>query len=221
MRLNHRKSPPRDFVEAVDRRPPAPSPFVVIVDTREQAPYTFAGLKQDAVEGGQKISVQRQWKALRSGDYSIAGYEDKVAVERKSLADLYSTLAKGRDRFEREMDRLAVLDAACVVVEASWGTILGDPPKRSRLPPKTVLRTCLAWTQRYGVPWLTFDSRRLAEIGTYRYLERWWRDYQEESAAPGDRCRYCGRPLTDKRSIDCGMGPWCRKRKVREMIHGH
>ncbi len=70
-----------------------PEGFVLVVDTREQAPLFF----------------DEQWvvrKGLKQGDYSIVGFEEEIVVERKNIADLYSTLGKGRDRFKREVERL-------------------------------------------------------------------------------------------------------------------
>ena len=38
--------------------------------------------------------------ALRTGDYSLEGYQDQIAIERKSIDDLVVCLGKERDRFE-------------------------------------------------------------------------------------------------------------------------
>jgi DNA excision repair protein ERCC-4 len=47
----------------------------VVVDTREQEPYGF-----------DSESIASIRKALPAGDYSIEGFETRVAVERKSMA---------------------------------------------------------------------------------------------------------------------------------------
>lgn len=62
------------------------SAMKIIVDTREQAPFTFAH---------ERYQVELETGALALGDYSLAGLSDRVAVERKSLADLvqFSVLA--------------------------------------------------------------------------------------------------------------------------------
>jgi DNA excision repair protein ERCC-4 len=156
---------------------PLPTPFTVVIDSREQANYTFQGLRADAKQLCRPLVVQTVVRGLRSGDYSLAGHENAIAIERKSLSDLYGTLGKGRDRFERELARLAEMRLAVVMVEASWHEILTSPPDRSRLNPKTVHRSVIAWQQRFpNVHWWTAGDRRLAEITTFRILERWWRD---------------------------------------------
>lgn len=64
----------------------------IVVDTREQTPYEFATMVCDKADGGGPLYVPTLRAGLPTGDYSLAGYEDMVAVERKSLADLFGTL---------------------------------------------------------------------------------------------------------------------------------
>lgn len=154
----------------------------VAIDSREQRWFTFGGLTADATDGGGPFNVPIRRVTLKSGDYSLLGFEEKVAVERKSTADLFGTIGQGRERFERELARLQEMDFAAVVVEAGWGEILDNPPLYTQLPPKTVFRSVLAWQQRYrGVHWVMCDSRRLAEVTTFRILERFWRERQREA----------------------------------------
>lgn len=149
----------------------------VVVDTREQAPFTFTGLTCDVADGGGPLTIQTTRGTLKSGDYSLAGFETRVACERKSLADLYGTIGQGRDRFERELQRLSTYAYAAVVIEATWAEIAADPPPHTRLPPKTVYRSILAWDVRYPrIKWHAFGPRRLAEISTFRLLERFLRE---------------------------------------------
>ena len=52
----------------------------IVIDTREQAPFPFSG--------EQYRGTETAFGTLDTGDYSLAGLTDKVAVERKSLPDL-------------------------------------------------------------------------------------------------------------------------------------
>lgn len=152
---------------------------IIVVDTREQAGYTFAGLKSDAVDGGHVMTVRTERRTLKSGDYSLSGFETRVAVERKSLADLFGTIGQGRDRFERELERLNAFDFAVVMVESTWPEILASPPTHSKLNPRTVSRSVIAWQQRYTkVHWFLAGNRRMAEGFTLRILERFWKEAQ-------------------------------------------
>ena len=163
---------------------------VVVIDTREQFPFAFTGLQADAAQGHRPLIVQTQAGTLQSGDYSILGAEAEVAIERKSLDDLYGTIGQGRERFERELARLQEIAAstayshASVVIEAGWGEIIGAPPRHTRLAPKTVSRSIQAWTFRFPlVHWWTCVTRRHAESVTFRLLERFTRERQRELLA--------------------------------------
>jgi DNA excision repair protein ERCC-4 len=133
--------------------------FTIVVDTREQRPYRFAGAVR---------------KALRSGDYSVLGGEARVAVERKEKTDAYSSLGRGRKRFERELARLAEFEYAAVVIEAGLTEFL-DPPAFSRMHPHAAVNTLVSWSVKYGVHVFFADSRRLARALTYRILEKFWK----------------------------------------------
>jgi hypothetical protein len=100
------------------------TPYTVIIDSREQAPHSFQGFLADAHQKNKPLLVSVEVAGLKSGDYSLKGFEDRIAVERKSLQDAYSTFCQGRDRFERELARLNEMEYAAVVVEASWSRIL-------------------------------------------------------------------------------------------------
>jgi hypothetical protein len=144
----------------------------VIIDTREQLPFSFAGLTCDVSDGGGPLTVPTIRDTLPSGDYSLQGYAG-IAIERKSLADCYHTIGQGRDRFERELLRLSDLKFAAVVIEATWPEVCAEPPPHTLLPPKVVFRSILAWSVRYPrVHWLPCGDRRLAEVTTFRLLER-------------------------------------------------
>lgn len=135
----------------------------IIVDTREQVPFGFAHPRYAAqVEAG----------ALTVGDYSLAGLADRVAVERKSLPDLVACLGRERERFERELQRAAALDAFMVVVEASWGE-LAQGNYRSALNPHAACQSVLAFQARYRVTFLFAGSRAAAEYAAWGFLRQY------------------------------------------------
>lgn len=174
-------------------------PFTIAVDGREKARYTFDGLVSD--DKHRPLMVSTAWQHLWSGDYSIQGLENRVAVERKSLADLYGSLGQHRNRFEAEHWRLSLMDAAVVVIEASWREILTTPPPYSQLSPKTVWRTSISWQLRYGVPWVPADTRRLGEIYTFRFLEKFWKELNHGGTGQSGR-NADGNKATDSQSVE-------------------
>lgn len=135
----------------------------ILVDTREQRPFTFEHERYD---------VQIQPGALSVGDYSLHGLTDKVAVERKSLPDLVQCLGRERERFERELQRGAALDAFAVVVEAGWADLAGGN-FRNKLNPHAACQSVLAFMSRYRVPFLFAGSRAAAEYVAWGFLRQY------------------------------------------------
>ncbi len=171
---------------------PVMAPFVVLVDSAEGDPYTFEGLQADSRQGSRPLIVQTQWQPLGRhpqsfGDYSIENCVGRVAVERKSMDDCWSTVlgfsGGRRERFEQELANLATAEAAVVVVESSMESLLAEMPKygvKSREHnQKTFFRSIIAWQQRYPVQWMFAGNRTLAEVYTFRYLEKFWNDEQK------------------------------------------
>ena len=135
----------------------------VVIDTREQLPYEF----EDSIT-----------RTLQTGDYSLFGYEDQITVERKTKADAYGTIGRGRTRFIKELERLSEFDYSAIVVEASLSNFV-EPPRFSQLNPKSALNSLLAWSIRYGVFIFFADNRVMGNLLTLRILERYWKKIDE------------------------------------------
>jgi ERCC4-type nuclease len=151
--------------------------LTIIIDTRELKPFTFTSI----------IPIPTTIVAtLQTGDYSIQGYENQITIERKSLVDLFGTVGKGRKRFEAELQRMVEYRFAAVVVEADWVAVLRHPPTRSRLNPKTIYASVIAWQIRYGVHFWFCPNREFAQKTTYRILDRFYKD----NSGYGDKKRF-------------------------------
>lgn len=142
-----------------------PQDVCAIIDTREQLPYTLSPLQ--TVRG-----------ALDTGDYSICGCEQYIALERKSLDDLVSCCGTERERFEREIMRLLAYPSRAVIVEASWAQMdMGG--WRSRISASSVTGSVLSW-MALGVPFLFAGDRMSADAAAARFLyiaaRRRWRE---------------------------------------------
>lgn len=136
----------------------------IVRDTREQRGYRF--------EGPAYADVTVEEGTLTVGDYTAAGLEDKIAVERKSLPDLVQCLGRERERFARELQRAAALDAFCVVVEASWQD-LASGQYRSQLSPRAACQSVLASMAQLGVTFLFAGNRSAAEYVTAYFLRQY------------------------------------------------
>ena len=135
----------------------------VIIDTREQLPYAFSDERFDAVR-----------RALPAGDYSLAGFETRVAVERKTLADLVGTLIRSRARFKRELQKLETYDLACVVVEGHLRDVL-DGNYRSQAHPNSVLGSVIAVCVDHQIPIFFCSDREAARQFTEKLLLRFYK----------------------------------------------
>jgi len=127
----------------------------VLVDIRERYPYRFAD---------QRVTVAR--RALPAGDYATTLADQIVAcVERKSLADLVSSLTGSRLKYQ--LADLAALPRAAIVVEDRYAAVF----KLDRVRP-AVVADALAELQVAcpAVPIVFADTRPLAEEWTYRWL---------------------------------------------------
>jgi hypothetical protein len=165
---------------------------IILIDVMEQHPWTFSNIRADADRGGQIIDVQTQRAALGPsfGDYSVLDYQGRCHLERKSVEDAHGTIlgwGERRDRFQRELENLSTLECSAVVVECSLQHLIATAPshgkKSSGENAKILFRQVLAWQQDFRVPWLFCDGRRMAEIATFRILERFWRNAQKAERA--------------------------------------
>lgn len=151
------------------RRPPRGVSFgdprpTILVDTREQAPLRFSD----------RVEVQRA--TLSTGDYSIAGASDLVAIERKSLADLLGCVGRDRERFMDQCRRLRDYEHRALVVEAGTldveAHLATHVRHRGTLRPAHVFGTAVALLTDYDVPVVWAGNARLAADFTERFLLR-------------------------------------------------
>jgi ERCC4-type nuclease len=159
---------------------------LILIDTREQLPVLF-----DKVGDPDFPNLQYEFATLKTGDYSIEGMSTpddshSICIERKSLPDLFQSFGRGRERFECEIQRMSKFDHAELVIEADFQTIFQDPPPLSQMLPKTVYRSILAFSQRYGFkPW-PCPNRSFTEKHIFLTLNRFWDDRQR-----GGKMEFC------------------------------
>lgn len=179
-------------------------PFTVLIDSNESQPWTFQNINGDADVDYRPLAVPTRWQSLGRyphglGDYSIEGFTERIAVERKSIDDLWGTIlgwetehdkkksnVGRRARFEKELENLSKIDVGLVVVEATLGEVLNTVPEWGVKPAfdnrKTLSRSIIAYQQDYRAQWIFCDSRRMAEVITLRHLQRFFRKHKEELA---------------------------------------
>lgn len=136
----------------------------IIFDTREQKPLDFSNLP---IRGVKQLEVERA--TLKTGDYTIKGFEDSVCIERKSVGDLYGTLFQGRDRFEKEMERMLSFKHKYLVIESTpFGFAQYMEYHRDMRQFNSAFSSLMTWAERYGlkVRWCKTPA------GTAEYVAR-------------------------------------------------
>lgn len=163
---------------------PVACPFTVLVDSQEKHPFTFVGFRSGAATNNRPIDVPTQVKSLgpSHGDYSLAGYEGAIHIERKSMDDAHGTIlgwGEHRERFGRTLEYLESIEFGAVIVECSLGEMLARAPSRGRKSAEEnrliLNQQYLAWLLKFrAVKWIFADTRRLAETETFRLFEKFY-----------------------------------------------
>lgn len=136
----------------------------ILIDTREQQPLSFTGYEVDPEPA-----------TLPVGDYSLPGFEDRAAIERKSLNDLVGCLmGKDRDRFERERARGRHYGLFAVVVASLADVSQGR--YRSEMKPQAALQSIITFQVRYRAPFIWCGNRVGAEYITYGLLSKYLKE---------------------------------------------
>lgn len=125
----------------------------IIIDSREQLPLDFR--KSKNLEG---VEV----KTLKTGDYSIEGYEDRIAIERKSGIDLFGTLGGGHKRFKKELERALKFDYFAILVDCSYTVIQNkefDNAHYSKMRGDVIVKILYTLKFKYGIDVIFCNGR--------------------------------------------------------------
>jgi len=135
--------------------------MIILVDDREQKPWHFPGVETETAH-------------LTTGDYTVKGWEDYFAVERKSLDDLATSVGTNRNRFEAEVQRAQEFNHFAVVIEAKKSQAeAGD--YYSNIHPNALTGTTEKWQYKYGkLDFIWAGNREDAAQECLRLLDRWY-----------------------------------------------
>jgi ERCC4-type nuclease len=140
-------------------RTPRPT---VLVDTREQNPFNFSRFD------GWFAGVEK--KALKLGDYSIAGLEELCVVERKDLSDLVHSFTAERPAFISRLLRMSTCPQRLLVITAPLSTVKSSYPF-SNANPNRIMQSLVAMLAGWNVPFVCTETHELGEeiVASYLY----------------------------------------------------
>jgi ERCC4-type nuclease len=149
------------------------SEYIVLKDSREKQGWDFP---RDNLCLGIEIA------ALKTGDYTLKGYEHLICIERKKeVAEIAGNVGKYKKRFEAEMQRINEFKHAFIICEFSLQDII-DYPKFSRVPKerrenivisgKYVLKCLIEYQLKYNVKLIFCDNAENAAIFARSLMKR-------------------------------------------------
>ena len=133
--------------------------MIIVIDTREQHPYSF--------------SVPAVRRKLDAGDYSIEGFETVAAIERKELNDYVQTVIYQKERFRKELAKLAAYRLKAIVVEASMSDIVAGRYE-GHIAPQSVIGATAGIILGFGVPVFFCSDRQIALHFTETLLRKFY-----------------------------------------------
>lgn len=116
-----------------------PNGFVLIQDTREQIPL-FTRIPKG-------LTVMS--KALKHGDYSILGHENKFCVERKSH-DIWAYCSSEREKTVQKMKAFSKMDFVGLVIEGRESELY-QFQQFTKVHPEVIRGALTSFQVRYGV----------------------------------------------------------------------
>ena len=131
----------------------------VVRDTREQKPWLFSHYP-DVIVREQKLD---------EGDYSLFNNGENalypIVIERKELSDFIACCGKERERFVRELERMAQKLRYLVVIGSLDDIYLEN--YRSKINPKSVSGSLWSWQIKYNLIPIFVSSEAVGQKVVY------------------------------------------------------
>jgi hypothetical protein len=133
--------------------------FKILTAKNEQNPFKYPNTKFYTMPMG-------------CGDYTIEyndrPYYDKIIVERKgNVSEIYSATGSGRERWERELEKISKVDVKIVLCEFSFMDLVNHQPP-GILPASAVYGSICKWNAVYDVPFIFCENRINAKNYMYK-----------------------------------------------------
>ena len=129
--------------------------YTIIRDTREKEGHGWM-FAQHSSEHRPPRCFGTTTRTLETGDYSVVGYTDILAIERKAnFAELWVNYsAQKRPAFEEEMERMSQIRHSYLIIESLLipDVLNLSPPQFTKgVPGKSLIRWLISLSIKYGV----------------------------------------------------------------------
>lgn len=173
---------PRDFrtwEDAADKGEPAQKPRWHLRPDLAAPPAGFRILRSGAEQApwfDGKPYCERA--PMKTGDYTLQGFHEPgtpeqprgIVLERKSLEDLYGSFSAGRERLEREYERMRGFKRKAICIEAGYPDVL-DPERQDH--GRQLLAGVLEVLSAEHHPEAIRIRRALQELGWWNFDPDW------------------------------------------------
>lgn len=142
-----------------------PSGFCIVIDTREQKRLLKKPPK----------NLMTMTAALKTGDYSIVGFENLIAVERKSRSDFYGSITAGRKRFDANLQRMSKMEWRALLIEGTERKLLDPSESYSKISPQCIYGSLVSISVRYGIQIYYAERPEDADRWLIEHFLKWYR----------------------------------------------
>lgn len=144
--------------------------YTVIRDTREQEGHGWTFSAHVPTRRPPRCDGMIT-ETLQTGDYSLVGYTDILAIERKAdFSELWGNYSsKKRPAFENEMERMSKIKHSYIIIESLLTPDIMElsPPQFAKgVPGKSMVRWLMSLSVKFGVKIIPAGacSRKIAQL---------------------------------------------------------
>lgn len=148
----------------------------IVQDTREVTPLAFP---DSYTFGGELWTITVERARLVTADYSLRGWTGcdgepaGIALERKAdLDEIANNISWERERFEKEMTRMAAFQTALIVLESGSWEDAAAGNFRSRMSPASMVGSLRSLEERWRVPIVMAGSPAAAATHVLAVMRR-------------------------------------------------
>jgi DNA excision repair protein ERCC-4 len=139
-----------------------PPDMVILQDTRECLPL-FTRLPKGLTVCSATLKV---------GDYSVRGFEDKIACERKQISDLIPYCTSDHVATKVKMSKLEKMEWAGLIIEARESEVY-HPYAHSAASPESIRQALASFSVKHKIHIYIGDRERITRWMIDRFIKFW------------------------------------------------